>query len=559
MSRVSAPSVSRPTGTGRARARPLLTWPRLGPTTETSVVNSRALDEARSAARRVAYQPALDIAIAGQPPRAADARKDAGAYYTPDAVVATLLHWAVRNPTDRLLDPSCGDGGFIARHHTSVGIEQDPDALARAAARAPWATVFEGDFFTWAACTRERFECAAGNPPFIRYHRFSGAMRERAQRLCSGLGADFSGLSSSWAPFLVATASLLKPGGRMAFLVPAEIGHAPYAAPLIEYLAGHFERVHIIAVRTRLFPDLSEDCWLLYTEGFGGRTGEIHFSSVDRMEPRSDRPTAERLSIGEWRGSWNRRLRPLLVEPAARELYQAAAAHEEAYRFGEIARIGIGYVSGANDFFHLRPSEAVRWGIPDCCLHPSIRNGRSLPPLRLTRAYVERWLENDEPVMLLRLPRRGTLPAGVRRYLDTDAARLARQTYKCRMRDPWYSVPDVQVPDLFLSYMSGVEPSLVVNDAGCTCTNSVHSVRMRDQALVAALVDAWNTPFVRLSCEIEGHPLGGGLLKLEPREAARILFPPPALSSAQESAPEIRRAVATMRAWRHYAAAAADA
>ena len=29
--------------------------------------------------------------------------------------------------------------------------------------RAPWACVHQGDFFAWAARTRERFECAAGN------------------------------------------------------------------------------------------------------------------------------------------------------------------------------------------------------------------------------------------------------------------------------------------------------------------------------------------------------------------------------------------------------------
>jgi hypothetical protein len=49
----------------------------------------------------------------------------------------------------------------------------------------------------------------------------------------------------------------------MAFVVPAEIGHAPYSAPVLEYLAAHFEVVHVIAYRDKLFPELSEDCWLL--------------------------------------------------------------------------------------------------------------------------------------------------------------------------------------------------------------------------------------------------------------------------------------------------------
>ena len=65
-------------------------------------------------------------------------------------------------------------------------------------------------------------------------------MRKRALRLYAGPGAEFSGLTASWASFLVAAASLLKPGGRMAFVVPAAIGHAPYAAPLLDYLVGHF-------------------------------------------------------------------------------------------------------------------------------------------------------------------------------------------------------------------------------------------------------------------------------------------------------------------------------
>ncbi|MFZ1102930.1 MAG: hypothetical protein WAN86_08855 [Hyphomicrobiaceae bacterium] len=58
-----------------------------------------------------------------------------------------------------------------------------------------------------------------------------------------------------------------------------------------------------------------------------------------------------------------------------------------------------------------------------------------------------------------------------------------------------------------------------------------------------------------MSCEIEGHPLGGGLLKLEPREAAQIVLPP---SMLQEHLPgsAIEDAVDTLHAWRHYAAAA---
>src|SRR5687768_761376 len=96
-------------------------------------------------------------------------RKDTGSFYTPDATARSLVRWAVRSPRDRLLDPSCGDARFLFLHKSGVGVEQDPAAAAAARARAPDALIHEGEFFHWASTTPERFECAAGNPPFIRY------------------------------------------------------------------------------------------------------------------------------------------------------------------------------------------------------------------------------------------------------------------------------------------------------------------------------------------------------------------------------------------------------
>jgi hypothetical protein len=480
-------------------------------------------------------------------------QKEMGAYYTPDPVVASLIQWSVRHVQDRMLDPSCGDGRFIAGHRYSVGIEQNSDAVRQAIARAPWARVYEDDFFIWAGTTNERFECAVGNPPFIRYQAFKGEVRHRALQLCSSLGVPFTGLTSSWAPFLVGAASLLKPGGRMAFVVPAEIGHAPYAAPLLEYLVGRFATVHVVAMRDKLFPELSEDCWLLYAEGFGAHTDEICFSVLNTFVPVSAPPQQRiKVPLREWREAWNRRLRPFIMPAAVRELYRETVLHPQTRRFGDMASVGIGYVTGANDFFHLRPSEALLWEIPAEFLHPTVRNGRVLPPRRLTAATIETWCRNDAPMLLLRLPKYAELPVPVRKYLDTEDGQRAREAYKCRMREPWYVVPDVQVPDFFLTYMSGREPYLVRNEAGCTCTNSVHSVRVRNCDALFRLMSSWESPFLKLSCEIEGHPLGGGMLKLEPGEANQLVFPPPELLS-RLNATLIEAAIATMRAWRHYA------
>lgn len=476
-----------------------------------------------------------------------------GAYYTPDAVVRSLVSWAVRDETEVMLDPSCGDGRFLMGHVNAVGVEQDPRSAAVAKARAPGALVHEADFFRWAAHTELRFDCAAGNPPFIRYQRFKGEARRAALDLCARHGAHFSGLASSWAPFLVAAGSLVRQGGRMAFVVPAEIGHAPYAAPLIEWLCDHFAHVQVVAVREKLFPDLSEDCWLLYAEGAGGSSDHIAMTVLERFAASNapPKPTV-RVRLVDWRTTWNRRLRPFVVSAKARALYAGIAERSETRRLGDLGAVGIGYVSGANDFFHLRPSEAARWRIPAALLQPAIRNGRMLPSAVLNRSAVARLIKDDQPIHLLHLRRGQELPRDVRRYLDSPAGHEARKAYKCRVRDPWYAVPDVKVPHYFLSYMSGRTVSLVRNAAGATCPNTLHCVTLRDPGAVAAVNSARATPFFQLSCEIEGHPLGGGMLKLEPREAARIAIPNGG-TLAKLDLDVVQDTVIELQRWRHYA------
>ena len=484
--------------------------------------------------------------------RAADGAKEKGAYYTPDSVVRSLLSWVVQSAGDRLLDPSCGDGRFIAGHRRSVGIEQDPDASLTAMKRAPHALIHEGDFFAWSSSTEERFECAAGNPPFIRYQLFRGTVRERAIALCAKLGAEFSRLSSSWPLFLVATAHLLYRGGRMAFVVPAEIGHAPYSAPLIEYLAKQFGHLQIVAIREKLFPDLSEDCWLLYADDKGGSTGEILLSVLDRFSFRETLPPATaRVDLASWRSVWNRRLRPFLMPTAVRDFYERLANDECSVRFGELAFVNIGYVSGANDFFHLRPSQAKRLGIPDACLQTAVRSVRDLPPMQLNASTVKRWLREDRQTLLLQLRKNQALPEPVRDYLRSSRAKHVSNAYKCRTRDPWYVVPDVKIPDFFLSYMSGRRVSFVRNSAHCPCTNSLHAVRLKDRAMLGRVQAALRSSMFQFSCEIEGHPLGGGLLKLEPREAGNILIPPETAIS-ESATPIIQEGIDSLQAWRHY-------
>ena len=465
-----------------------------------------------------------------------------------------LTGWVVNRSSDRLLDPSCGDGRFLAEHSRSVGVELDAAHARAARERAPWALVHGGDFFQWSAATNERFEAIAGNPPFIRYQSFTGEMRSMALSSASLMGADFSALTSSWAPFVIVAAGLLKAGGRMAFVVPAEIGHAGYARTLLPALCRHFDSVHIIAYREKLFPQLSEDCWLLYCEGFGGRTSHLLFSAMERFVPLDKPPSApRRISLAEWREA-GERLRPFLLPPKSIALYRDLLKTPQVRLLGDLANANIGYVSGANDFFHLRPKEAKKRRLPEKYLRVTVRNTEQLPSQVITNDTVRAWIASDEPVLLLDLNSAATpLPREVSDYLEEEQGIKARASYKCRHRNPWFAVPDIKVPDGFLSVMSGTRPSLVRNEAGCVCTNSLHAITMRPGAKFEMLEKGWHSSLATLGSELEGHPLGGGMLKLEPREAARIPLPVKKIKLTKNEESTLAEATREMRLWRHHA------
>ena len=102
-------------------------------------------------------------------------QKETGAYFTPPDVVSTLVKWAARRASDRLLDPSCGDGRFIALHRRSVGVEQEAESSQTARERAPGVLIHEGDFFTWAMRTTERFRVRCRKSSF---HPISAILRQ---------------------------------------------------------------------------------------------------------------------------------------------------------------------------------------------------------------------------------------------------------------------------------------------------------------------------------------------------------------------------------------------
>ena len=468
-----------------------------------------------------------------------------GAYYTDRRIADFLVRWAVRSTSDTVMDPSFGGGVFLEaaiRRLESLGgcasqvygVEIDEQVHRQTAYELSLLyamnihNLIHSDFFS--VDSRDlKLDAVVGNPPFIRYQRFSGEDRQLALLKAAEQGVKLSKLVSSWAPFLVHSCAFLKRGGRLAMVIPTELAHAAYARPVLNYLTKKFRRTTLLTFKERLFPELSQDTLLLLAEGKGESPGKLLLSDLtsvaDLFGVRESLEHAEEIDA-EAITSGRRTLSSYWLSKGARDLYEHLAQSEQTKLLGELAEVGIGYVTGANHFFHLNQEEAKARGITRHYLTAAVYRGRALSGLHFSKRD---WAEAEKvgaAGYLFGVPPEKRLSSLVKAYLAEGERREVHQAYKCRVRSPWYSVPHVYKPDAFLTYMSGLKPLLVANGAEAVTPNSLHVVRLRPQSPFSALTLAllWQTSLTSLSVELEGHALGGGLLKLEPSEAKSVLL-----------------------------------
>lgn len=486
-------------------------------------------------------------------------QKTLGAYYTREPVARAIVRWAVRRPGDAVLDPSCGDGVFLSSavcHLTDIGsanpkvwgVDVNAEVVGAARPCLPECRVLSGDFFSIKPGDLPVFDAVIGNPPFIRYQAFNGSSRLAALARAAEAGVRLTELASSWAPFLIHSTAFLAKGGRLGMVVPAELGHARYAKEVISFLVQKFRRIQFCIFRKKLFPELSEDTGLLFCEGFGDACTWFSIAVLRDVRDIEQQGYVQRPVNIEAVRSGLVRLAHYLLSPRVLQLYDRLREHEEVVSVGAVADVGIGYVSGCNDYFHLSFRERREWCIPESFLKPALLSLGATEYLVLRKPDWKSLLDAGEKVYLLAVPpiNHKLLPQSIQRYLEHGVGLGLPERFKCRTRKPWYSVPHVRVADAFLSYMSGQAPRLVKNACKLVAPNTLHLVRCGGRKRTLGFLGGWHSSLTRLSCELEGHALGGGMLKLEPSEAERVLVPFP--SSQRRETGFIGRLDAAMRA-----------
>lgn len=466
------------------------------------------------------------------------------------------------------MDPSCGDGVFLlaaARRLRELGrtpsdlegqvygVDLHSASLGEAAKlldeESLDANLIASDFFALPTpdtldAPVPYLDAVLGNPPFIRYQEHMGSSRRLSAEAALRQGVRLNGLASSWAASLVHAAGFLKPAGRLAMVLPAELLTVGYAEIIRTWLRSRFERVNLVIFERLQFQDALADVVLLLAEGSGG-CDSFSLWHVETAEDLAKiRPYMQLNVTPPDSGKWT----DILVPKAALGLYKKTLA-ESFTTLSEFGTSELGAVTGANKFFAISEKTRLEFGLTEKQLVPLSPPGtRHLKSASFTRSQWNDLRDAGEPVWLFR-PDADDDTDARRRYTDYGESLAIDQGYKCQIRTPWWRPPMPRVPDLFFTYMSHNYPRLIANSAKVGFLNSMHGVRLHESApkiSLSALPYMCLNSVTMLGAEINGRSYGGGILKMEPREAAVLPLPSAAvMTKAWEALEPQRRALDT--------------
>lgn len=462
-----------------------------------------------------------------------------GGYYTPAPVARFLARWALADGARSLLEPSCGDGAFFraVRELGTVpplvhGVELDAAEAAKAdevlAGLPGEHRVFPMDFLTFAETGSIRYEAAVGNPPYIRYQFLSDETQRLARVLYERHGLPFTKHLNAWAPFVVDSIDRLAPGGRLAMIIPAELMNVIHAGGLRLFLLEQCARVHVIDTQTLIFDSALQGTVLLLAvkrrEGQDG-PGELaitHETGTDFLDGdpavlfESGRFVAREPSADKWMDS--------LLTAEEQEALERVTALPAVRRFGDIARVGVGIVTGANKFFLVPDSVVQEYDLQEFARPMFGRSfhckgvvyGADHHEANRAQGVATNFLHFG-PVPYDHLPPRA------QKYIQWGEEQGLHTRYKCRIREPWYDVPSVRSSALSLLKRSYEAPRLIVNELGAYTTDTAY--RVDSELDAASMAFGFFNSLTSLSAEMSGRTYGGGVLELVPSEVRKLLVP----------------------------------
>lgn len=478
-----------------------------------------------------------------------------GGYYTPPAIADFLASWAVRSPSDHILEPSCGDGEIAcaaarrlralrrnsAQSCTIAAIELEATEARKARRRLSRVVgneavkVINRDFFEqcrrWGVGTPlfaayEPFDAVVGNPPFVRYQNFPESHRGLAFELMQAIGLNPSKLTNAWVPFVIMAAQLLNDNGRLAMVLPSELLQVSYASETRQYLSQFFERLSLVTFRDLVFGGIQQDIVLLLgerrTDGEKG-IAVFELNNISELEALAiDDEGVHPAELNHGSEKWLQ----YFLDGKQIELLRSIRSRPDLLTISDIAEVDVGLVTGENSFFVLSSDVTEQLQLWPTTSRIVSRSAH-VKGLQFQQSDWEDCLRRQQRVLFFCPPNedKRTLPKSAALYIENGEKAGLNQGYKCRIRKRWWVVPSQWVPDAFGLRQVHMYPKLVLNQADAQVTDTLHRIRFRPGTSPTQIASAFVNSLTLATSEVMGRGYGGGVLTFEPSELEALPIP----------------------------------
>ncbi len=457
-----------------------------------------------------------------------------GAYYTPSDLARMMVGFATQRSFSSVLEPCCGDGVFIdclleqgIQNQTAItAVEIEPDEVAKVSEKYsdnPRVQVLCEDFFDfYKRQDGSKYDLILGNPPYIRYQYLTEKQRAIQSDILISHGMRANKLINAWVAFLVACVHMLSDTGMIAFVIPAEILQVAYAEDLRLYLANNLDSLTLITFKQLVFSNIEQEVLVLMGEKSSGNKG-IRIIEMEDLED-LHKHDVDDYQFGELqhvKEKWTK-----YFVSSDMEVLQNIRNDNRFISFSDYGIINVGITTGNNKFFSIDESIEKEYGLSDVTL-PLIGRSSHAHGIYFTESDWKQNRKAGKRAMLIKFPDTPfeEYPESYVRYIHYGEENNEHTGYKCSIRDRWYIVPSVWVPDAFFLRRNNLYPKFVLNACGAVSTDTMHRMKFNDGIIADDVLLSYYNSVSFAFTEVCGRSYGGGVLEILPGEMGKIRLP----------------------------------
>ena len=459
-----------------------------------------------------------------------------GQFWTPPWLAKVMAGWVTQAHPGVLFDPAVGPGTFFAAaRETGFAGELQGFELHANTFTDGWKLGLRPDDFRHvriadfiSTSLSEKFPAIVSNPPYIRHHRLTQEQKLELKQLAQNhLGFSLDGRVGLHVFFLLKSLAQLAPGGRLAFLLPADVCEGISSSAFWNRICQQYRLVAAMTFADEAAPfpavdtnamvflftkekPLEDFLWLRVCE----RDGEAISAALDGRKPSSavslhHRKLAEAMKTG------------LSRPPRAQHNFGTPLSH--------FARVVRGIATGGNEFFFLTREQIHTHGLPEKFFRRAIGRTRDCPGDCLATADLNRLEAAGRPTWLLNLANESNekLPTQLRTYLKSGEQAGLPEKALIKTRRPWYKMEKRTPPPILFAYLGRRDCRFILNEANVVPLTGFLCVYPWDPTEVGAkkLWRALNHPDTLANLSLVSKSYGGGALKTEPRQLDQLEIP----------------------------------